>query len=177
MPELDVADVAGARSAIGEICLVALDRADLQQLANSDYAAFGEAPEGAMPPPHVAMRALAGLEAGTPALWCVPFLIVQEFSRIVVGGCGFKAAPVDGSAEIGYGVAEAYRCRGIASAAVTRLLEMATESGSVDEVVATILPGNIASSKVVSRLGFTAGPSFVDTNGEVLVRWSYRVAT
>ncbi|WP_426340715.1 GNAT family N-acetyltransferase [Pseudoduganella sp. S-14] len=64
---------------------------------------------------------------------------------------------------------------GIASAAVAQLLKLAVRHRSVQRVVAEILPSNIGSSKVVSRLGFTARESFVDTDGETVVRWIYPV--
>jgi len=45
----------------------------------------------------------------------------------------------------------------------------------VSRVVAEILPSNLASSKVVSRLGFTERETYVDTDGETVVRWTYSV--
>lgn len=54
-----------------------------------------------------------------------PWLI--EASGLVVGSAGFKGAPIDGFTEIGYDVCETHRRRGIATAAVRRLIELATE--------------------------------------------------
>ena len=95
----------------------------------------------------------------------------------MLGGCRFKGAPVDGSVEIGYGVAKSERGRGIATAALTKLIEMAASTGEVGQIVAHILPSNIASSKVVAKLGFSKGQSFVDSDGELVVCWTYPVAT
>lgn len=156
--------------------LVPLDLPNLRRLAASEPADFS-APEGALPPAHVAARALLQLEAGTPAQWCVPYLIAIGDSGEIVGGCTFKGEPVDGRVEIGYGVARSARCRGIATAAVSQLLKLAAASGLVREVEAHILPGNIASSKVVSGLGFAPGQAIVDPDGERVVPWAYRIAT
>ena len=98
-------------------------------------------------------------------------------SGAILGGCGFKGFPINGDVEIGYGVAESARGRGVATLAVAQLLGLAAASGIVQQVVAHILPDNAASSKVVSRLGFSRGPTVVDPDGETVVRWTYPVAT
>lgn len=158
--------------------LVLLDLPDLRRLAAGEPGDFAgmTVHDGGPPPRHVAARALAQLEAGTPAPWCVPYLIVPASRDAILGGCGFKTAPVDGSVEISYGVAKSQRGRGIATAAVGELLRLATASGVVREVVAHVLPDNAASSRVVARLGFEPGPAFVDTDGATVVRWAWRVA-
>lgn len=159
------------------ITLVPLGMADLHRLAASEPVDPGGMliPAGALPPAKVAARALAQLELGTPAAWCVPLLIVAPMRRTVLGGCGFKTAPANGTVEISYGVARSERGRGVATAAVRSLLQMAASSGLVHEVVAHIVPGNMASSRVVARLGFSQGPSFVDADGETVIRWAWRV--
>lgn len=161
-----------------KIQLVSMTSEDLRSLAQSrPVASLASAPDGALPPPHVAIRARSQLEAGTPSSWCLPFLIVETRSGIVLGGCRFKGAPANGNVEIGYGVAKLARGRGIATLAVEQLLALAAASGAVREVVAHILPDNLASSKVVSRLGFSKGHTVVDTDGETVVRWAFPVAT
>ena len=162
-----------------ELELSQIDLVNLRRLAASEPVDFGgvAVSEGSLPPPRVALRALAQLELGTPALWCVPFLIVTREPRSAIGGCTFKTMPVDGTVEIGYAVAPSQRGRGIATAAVGQLLQMAALSGVVREVVAHIVPDNAASSRVVSRLGFTRGDPVVDPDGETVVRWTWRVAS
>jgi len=162
-----------------EIELSQIDLANLRRLAASEPVDFGdiEIPEGAIPPARVASRSLTQLEGGTPALWCTPFLILSKSREVVLGGCTFKGMPVNGTVEIGYGVAASQRGRGIATAAVAQLLQIATLSGNVQEVVAHIVPDNLASAKVVSRLGFSKGDPLVDPDGETVVRWTWRVAT
>ncbi|QNP40326.1 GNAT family N-acetyltransferase [Lysobacter solisilvae (ex Woo and Kim 2020)] len=159
--------------------LAQIDLVNLHRLAASEPVDFGGVHlfEGALPPPHVVSRALAQLQLGTPALWCVPFLIISRARRAALGGCTFKTMPVDGTVEIGYGVAASERGRGVATAAIRELLQMAALSGLVQEVVAHIVPDNVASSRVVSRLGFTPGERILEPDGETVVRWSWRVAS
>jgi [ribosomal protein S5]-alanine N-acetyltransferase len=167
-------------SEAAEIELVALDLANLRRLAASEPAEFEIATPvaaGALPPAHVAARALAQLDEGTPVVWCIPFLIVAADTGAVLGGCRFKGAPVDGSVEIGYGVAKSERGRGVASAALAKLIEIAAATGEARQIVAHILPGNVASSKLVAKLGFCRGHSFVDSDGEVVVHWVYPLAS
>ena len=159
-----------------DIALLLLDEPNLRRLAAARPMDLDGALvfEGSLPPTHVAVRALAQLEAGTPAPWCVPYLIASgaDARLAILGGCRFKSAPVDGCVEIGYGVAASQRGRGIASAAVGRMLQFAATSGMVRQVVAHIVPDNIASAAVVSRLGFSRGESLLDTDGETVVRWT-----
>ena len=162
------------RPSPGKYALEKLTQQELLGLAAQKPAArFKGAAEGALPPPHVAERALAQLEAGMPAFWCVPFLIVERPGGAVLGGCTFKGMPVGGEVEIAYGVARQARGRGVATEAVAQLLQLAAQEESVQRGVAEILPSNIASSRLVSRLGFTKGPAFIDTDGETVVRWTY----
>lgn len=157
--------------------LMQIDLLNLRRLAGAEPVDFGATvvPQGALPPPKVAMRSLAQLEAGTQALWCVPFLIVPKSREAILGGCRFKSAPVDGSVEISYGVAPSQRGRGIASMGVGQLLQLATSSGIVQQVIARILPDNVASSKVVDHLGFVKGHSLIDSDGEEVVQWTWRL--
>ncbi len=157
--------------------LIQIDLPNLQRIADSAPANFGALVplEGALPPSRVAKRSLALLNGGAAALWCIPFLIVPRSRDSILGGCGFKAPPVHGSVEIGYGVAESQRGRGIATAAVECLLKLATSSNSVQKVFALIIPENLASQKVVRRLGFSMQQSLVDADGDRVVQWTYHI--
>ena len=157
--------------------LVLIDLPNLRRLAASEPVDLGNIQilDGALPPARVATHSLAQLAIGTPAHWCAPFLIVSR--NAVLGTCRFRGAPTNGSVEIGYEVAESQRGRGVATEAVKRLLEIAILSGRVKEVFAHIVPENVASSKVVSRLGFSKGDLLVDHDGETVALWSFQTAT
>jgi len=154
-----------------------IDVPNLRRLAASEPVDLGgvDVLDGSLPPARVAAHALAQLDTGTAAHWCAPFLIVS--GNAVLGTCRFRAAPADGSVEIGYEVAASQRGRGVATQAVMRLLELATASGVVTEVVAHIVPENAASSKVVSRLGFSKRDLRVDHDGETVAVWSFPIAS
>lgn len=159
-----------------QVELIQLTQEELRGLSESMPAAhLSGAPDGALPPPHVARRALAQVEAGVSAFWCVPFLIIAKHEGAVLGGCTFKGPPLNDAVEIAYGVAGKARGKGIATAAVGQLLQLVATDCAVRQVVAEILPANIGSSKVVSRLGFMERESYVDTDGETVVRWTYSV--
>lgn len=169
--------VRAAPGLLPQVELIQLTLEELRGLSESRPAAhLSGAPDGALPPPHVASRALDQVEAGMPACWCVPFLIVARPEGAVLGGCTFKGPPSNGAVEIAYGVARSARGRGIATAAVGQLLQRAAADHTVQQVVAEILPSNIGSSKVVARLGFMERESYVDTDGETVVRWTYSCA-
>lgn len=158
------------------IKLTPIDIVNLRRLAASEPVrldGFG-LPGGAMPPAEVAVRALAELARGTPELWCVPYLILSTSRATVLGACRFKTAPVDGAVEISYGLARSERGKGVATIAIGQFLQLAASTGLVREVIAHILPTNEASSRLVSRLGFTMDHSFIDDDGEAVVHWSWR---
>jgi [ribosomal protein S5]-alanine N-acetyltransferase len=126
-----------------------------------------------MPPAFVAARALRLIAAGHPAPWSTSFLIVNDESGKIVGGCGFKNAPANGRVEVGYGVAPSMRGQGAATAALRLLLEMAFDAGQ-SEVLAEIVPMNHASARVVQKLGFSAAGARVDEEGEHVIQWLKR---
>ena len=161
------------------IQLIQLSVPNLRRLAASEPVELEalRIPEGALPPSKTVARALTQLDLGTPAFWCIPFLIVSTSRSTLLGACGFKTAPVNGSVEISYGVARAERGRGIATTAIGQLLQLAASSALVQQVVAHILPDNIASSKTVARLGFLPEGPLLDTDGALVMRWVWRVAT
>jgi len=157
--------------------LILLDSPNLRRLANREPVELGDMQilDGALPPARIAEQALAQLNAGTSGNWCAPFLIVS--GNAVLGSCRFRAAPAEGSVEIGYEVASSQRGRGVARQAVGRLLQIATSSGQVKRVVARIAPENIASSRLVARLGFVRSDTLVDHDGTAVALWSLPIAT
>lgn len=156
--------------------LIPLSVPNLRRLAAGCPVELGtlHIPGDALPPSKTVGRALSQLEIGTPALWCIPFLIVSTTRSKVLGACGFKTAPVNGSVEISYGVASAERGRGVATIAIGKLLQLAASSDLVQQVFAHILPDNTASAKVVARLGFSSEGPVVDPDGETVTHWVYR---
>ncbi len=86
----------------------------------------------------------------------------------VVGDLSFKGLEADGTAEIGYGLAEAYRGRGYMTEAVKTVCRWALSQKGVKRIEAETEPGNTASQKVLYSSGFRPtgtsgreGPRFV----------------
>ena len=71
----------------------------------------------------------------------------------LVGNGGFTGKPVDAQAEVGYMVREAHRRQGYATEAVQALVDWAFEAG-VETVWAETAVGNVASRRVLEKLGF-----------------------
>lgn len=73
--------------------------------------------------------------------------------RLAVGSIGCFGPPVDGETEVGYGLVEAARGRGIATEAVTALVTEAERAGV--RLRASVAPDNTASLRVLAKCGFT----------------------
>lgn len=84
----------------------------------------------------------------------------------LVGFGGWKGAPVDGFAELGYAVAPERQGRGIATTVVRQLIEEADKT-DLRVVIAHTLPGTNASTTVLSRCGFTRVDTVPDPHGGV----------
>jgi RimJ/RimL family protein N-acetyltransferase len=152
--------------------LLQLSREQLLECADSRLPAAlaSRVEEGALPPSFVAARALKLVAEGKAEFWCNTFLIVRNHDQRVIGGCGFKDAPKDGRVEIGYGVSPGCRGQGAATAAVGLLLRLAFGRG-VREVFAEVTPDNLASARVVRKLGFVGTGTRVDEENQVVVQW------
>jgi len=70
-----------------------------------------------------------------------------------VGGIGCFGPPVDGEAEVGYGLVEAARGAGVATEALRALTAEADRAGV--RLRASVEPGNRASLRVLAKCGFT----------------------
>ena len=158
------------------VTLQPISRADLAVLADSGVPAelASRIADGALPPAFVATRALNHLESGKAAAWCGAFYIVRPGDHVVVGTCGFKDIPRDGTIEIGYGVSPTCRNQGFGTGAVRELCRLAFAGDEVHTVLARVSPANVSSSRVVEKLRFQRGEMNRDEEGELLVQWMAR---
>lgn len=75
---------------------------------------------------------------------------------LVVGDLGWKGTPSpDGRVEIGYGIAAPYRRKGLATAAVAAFVDWLEARSDVRCVDAEVHADNVASRRLLERLGFT----------------------
>ena len=98
-----------------------------------------------------ALRPLTEPDAPDPAHGT--FLITVD--DVLVGECGWLGGPDEaGDAEIGYGLAASVRGRGLGTEAVALLAAWVEQQPGVRRVTADCLVGNLASRRLLERLGF-----------------------
>jgi RimJ/RimL family protein N-acetyltransferase len=113
--------------------------------------------------------ALEMLECGVPPQ-SATHLFVHRSDAAVVGIGGFTGPPVEGTVEIGYAIAPAYRRRGLATEAATQLLQAAARGGA-ETVRAHTLAQDSASTRVLLRLGFRRTGEIHDPEDGPVWRW------
>lgn len=101
--------------------------------------------------------------------------LVFDHDGALVGNAGWKGAPVDGVAELGYSVAPARQGRGMATAVVMELLSRARAAG-LAEAIAHTRPEWSPSTSVLTRCGFRKVGELVDPEDGPLWRWQLRLA-
>ncbi|MDD5453614.1 MAG: GNAT family protein [Candidatus Bipolaricaulis sp.] len=83
------------------------------------------------------------------------WISIDRGANAIVGDAGFKGRPApDGTVEIGYGTAPAFRGQGHATEAVHALIGWAFTHPEVGRVVAECAPENAASIRVLAKAGF-----------------------
>jgi RimJ/RimL family protein N-acetyltransferase len=105
--------------------------------------------------------------------WLVRIMVLRNAvqPRTVIGNVGFHGPPREaGEVEIGYSVLPEYQRQGYATQAVTALLQWAAREHAVSRFVASVSPSNVASLRVVKKLGFVqVGRHIDERDGEELV--------
>lgn len=106
-----------------------------------------------------------------------PYAVLQVRlleSGAAIGGIGFISAPEpDGSAEIGYGLAESAQGRGYATEALDAVAAWASDQG-LGVLVALTAADNLASQRVLERTGFVRG-ELVEVDDGPMIRWERRL--
>ncbi|RDS86308.1 GNAT family N-acetyltransferase [Dyella psychrodurans] len=122
--------------------------------------------------PHAVLAmASAALKRGQLPQWWQPRLFLLGYPPIAVGSATFKGEPVNGRIEIGYGVAHDYAGCGYATMGVRLMAAYAFAHPDVDEVLAETGIDNIASRRVVQKVGFTLIGERDSEDDGLLDRW------
>jgi RimJ/RimL family protein N-acetyltransferase len=101
------------------------------------------------------------------------YLIVHAADGTLIGVGGFKGeVSEDGTVEIGYSIAPAYRRRGLATEAARGMIEHAFSHPPVKRVDAHTLPEKNPSTKVLEKVGMRYVGTVVDPDDGEVWRWS-----
>lgn len=105
------------------------------------------------------------------AAWGGRMAILKAEGRLVGMG-GYKGAPgPNGTVEIGYEVAPAYRGRGLASEITEGLCRRAWVEPGVQTILAHTLPEENASTRVLVKAGFVKTGEVTDPDDGLIWRW------
>ncbi len=112
------------------------------------------------------------LAPGPTDPWLHGFLLRHLESQLLVGGCAFKGTPTaDGVVEIAYGIVPAFRGQGFATLAAQMLIAFAQADAHVRTVMAHTLPEISASTRVLTKCGFTKVGDEIDPDDGPVWRW------
>jgi len=145
---------------------------------DADFAIFAEGgrvggrrlADGGIAPESI-MQMLRGLAskirpACDPAAWWM----VEDDE--IVGLCSITAGPGENATiDIGYGVAEVCRGRGVATRAICEVLTWAAGRPDIDAVTAETSVDNPASQRVLERNGFVRVGTRIDVEDGDLICW------
>jgi len=83
-----------------------------------------------------------------------PYLVILKENSEVIGACGFNPTKNDCEIELIYHFAQKYWGRGYATEAANECINNTRDNLKINKVIASIDPRNIASKKVLEKLGF-----------------------
>lgn len=126
---------------------------------------------GACAPTFIYERALANMRAAPDWAGALSTRLYVLDGARVVGAGGVKAPPLpDGEVEIGYGMAPAFRGRGLATQGARTLTDEALAQGA-SRVSAFTMPENIASWRLLRRIGYRRDGETLDPDDGLVWRW------
>ncbi|WP_108245991.1 GNAT family N-acetyltransferase [Muricauda brasiliensis] len=103
--------------------------------------------------------------------WWTYFLIHKKDNRLIGSG-GYKGKPTsDGTVELGYEIAPAYRNKGLATEMTKGLIENAFKKSSVKTIIAHTLGYENPSTKVLLKCGFEKVEEINDPEDGPIWKW------
>lgn len=104
------------------------------------------------------------------------YLAVDRSTREFVGSCCYKSSPdKDGKVEIAYFTYPAFEGRGYATAMASKLIQLASISPQVRQILAHTLPQKNASTRVLEKANMCYVGEVVDPEDGKVWRWQIRV--
>ena len=104
--------------------------------------------------------------------WWLGYWMLHKADHAIMGTCGYKGPPdPEGMVEIAYGVAPAYQGQGYATEAAGALVVFAWGHAEIQTVRAHTLPEANASTKVLTRCGFSKVGEVMDPEDGLVWRW------
>jgi [ribosomal protein S5]-alanine N-acetyltransferase len=104
--------------------------------------------------------------------WVHGFAVVHRASAQAIGTSAFKGEPdADGAAEIAYGIVPEFENQGYATEAAAALVRFASKDPRVRLLLAHTLPEANASTRVLTKCGFTFVGEVVDPEDGPVWRW------
>jgi RimJ/RimL family protein N-acetyltransferase len=163
-------NAAAAVDPLGTVRLLLMDAADvaLARAGTSTLRGFTVL-DGAMPPPRLLDSAAQAFVAGKPACWHSHWMIVDA-SGAIAGTLSVKGPPVDGVAEVGYGVAPSRQNQGLATAALRQIGRVARDKG-LRALVAETAVDNLPSQRALAKAGFALTAQRDDPDDGAVLCW------
>ena len=104
--------------------------------------------------------------------WWLGYWMLHRADHAVMGTCGYKGPPdPEGMVEIAYGVAPGYQCQGYATEAAAALVAFALRHAEIRTVRAHTLAESNASTKVLTKCGFSKLGEVMDPEDGLVWRW------
>jgi RimJ/RimL family protein N-acetyltransferase len=103
--------------------------------------------------------------------WLI-YLPIDMKSNTIIGTCGYKGEPKNGSVEIGYEVVESFRNQGYATEMAKLLIEIAFKERRIDIIKAHTLTEENPSVKVLKKCGFFFVKEIFDAEDGKLWEWN-----
>lgn len=104
--------------------------------------------------------------------WTFGFAVLLPTVAQVIGSAGFKGRPdAAGMVEAAYGIVPAWQGKGCATTALGKLIAFASDDDRVRLLRAHTLPENNASTRVLTKNGFTKLGEVIDPEDGRVWRW------
>lgn len=144
----------------------------LARLELADRPAFAQMLGASVPdnwPPESAADALPFflelIEKSPGDLGWFAWYVLEREQGFLIGGCGFKGPPVEGTVETGYSLLPQFMGKGYGTEMIEGLVAWAFRQPGVERVRAETDAGNTASRRLLARLGFQVIGKGVEEGG------------